>query len=254
MRRVRQSDTRVVDIALSDWPSVTGYSAAVVRTLAKLELDAPEPVVVVTGVSTRSAVSKVEDTLISVPIGDGTIAGTQYGVAGACAGFRVTYGAGAALKTAVFDLMNGNFQLPPVTVAHVEMVLWLCAGEAAAVQASVSAAAVVGSTNAPSRPRRSAMFALAASATESLFLAGNARWLDISDDGSQNAIGAAAAPVLRAKASGFGFPQVVRDYVNKSWFPSGQPVEVQARDVTTFDVVNTGTGAAVVTVNQYLEL
>lgn len=249
----------------ADWPTVASAASFNTRMLVRLQSEASKPRVLLvrvtgdggaanrfdfdrTAMGSRLAIGNSSVTIANQSASDGR---------SWLAGLRLSYGSGAFRRVAIFDCMSGQFQIPPCEFVEASVVLWRPFLGAGTFSMAVEATIEDGLTTTPTRATNTCFFSLAAAAQETIRLQGGARWLDLADVGIPNAIGAAAAPVLKAfsNLTNRG-PQIQRDYVNRTWFPSGDPCEIYP-ELGSLDlfVRNDGTANSdSVMVRQFLEL
>lgn len=168
---------------------------------------------------------------------------------------------GYSQQTLLCDLRSGVYRIPPATNVSVGLLLSRESGGLVSIGSTI-AASLVDSTDGPViRPTQSFPVQCPAGPDEMTFyLNPMARWIDCHAQCLE--FGAATAPIvmLYNPLGSEGYqPSIFRDYVNQTWFPSGDPVELFPSSDNTVVTPNAyalrvlGTAGADVVVRQFLE-
>jgi hypothetical protein len=172
-----------------------------------------------------------------------------------CAGIQLQWGNEGVDQTAVFDFRPGTYSIPPSQIVKVFLVVYrpytVAVTQTYFFEAALADVAVpfVGK-----RPTVTWNANVANAGGVNWPFQQQTRWLDFAYSGPL-ALGDANAPVLSLLyplSTGQSEPVVQKDYVNKTWFPSGGPYEVNAFD-TSARLGNDGAAYARVTAREFLE-
>lgn len=192
-------------------------------------------------------------------VSEGGSFGSIGGTANANIGLRITV-QGYVRQVLQCDFAPGIFRVPPSTDVKVEAIVSRVALGGAFNTLQLFAELVDSCEGPVSRPIESALYSVPVNTVPgdgqiSVYLNPYARWFDIQASAT---FGLATSPVITA--DGFYGPSIKRDYINNTWFPTGEPVDLGGATASTnttdrpyYRVTNESTLAKTIVVSQFLE-
>lgn len=174
-------------------------------------------------------------------------------------GLRMTC-TGYTRSTLQCDYAPGIYRIPPCTDVKIEAVISRVVAGGAFTNIQLFAEIVDSCEGPVCRPMEGTVLTVPVNTVPgdgvfSMYLNPYCRWFDFHASAT---FGLATSPVFTAVATGYG-PSIKRDYINNTWFPSGEPVDLGSLSIGVstsrpfYTITNESTASKTLQVTQFLE-